>query len=121
MAGRLGLGLSDFSVIVIGGAAGVFAGSVTTCFVGFASVGAPGVLDSGEPGCAITTAHSEPHATGGVVIRPIELPVKLVNHIAWSGPAVMTHGPVMLESEYVVTTPAVVMRSIRLLPESVIH
>ena len=50
-----------------------------------------------------------------VVIRPIELLRKLVNHSAPSGPAVIPSGPRMSGPVWLVTVPVVVIRPIELL------
>ena len=47
-----------------------------------------------------------------VVIRPIELPVQLVNHIAPSGPAVISKGPLIPLPVKRVSAPAVLIRPI---------
>ncbi len=54
-------------------------------------------------------------------MRPIRRAEASVNHIAWSGPAVMNWGPPPLGRVNSVTTPAVVMRPILLAWNSVNH
>src|ERR1035441_5165255 len=53
-----------------------------------------------------------------VVMRPIDLFVEFVNHIAPSGPAVIPLGLAMPDALYKVTTPPMVIRPIELLIEA---
>src|SRR5579862_761563 len=78
----------------------------------------PGVIPVGPSYCNVGHSENEP----AVVILPILSAPYSVNHRAWSGPAAIVFGSLLLDGVlHSVTEPPVVMRPILASPASVNH
>ena len=86
-------------------------GRVTICFVGRASVGAPGDSTTATPGFATTSAHNAPHEPAvSVVMRPIESPPWFANRARHRDPPRYPTASTRQDSPNVVVDPLVAIR-----------